>query len=46
MAFTELVLGFLRPVGIGSAAFFALLLAIRFGTPRRTPAVITRRHSR
>jgi len=46
MAFTQLLLGFLRPVGFGSAAVFALLFAIRFGTPRRTPAVITRRQPR
>lgn len=46
MAFTQLLLGFLRPVGIGTAAVFALLFAIRFGTPRRTPAVITRRQPR
>jgi hypothetical protein len=46
MAFTQFFLGFLRPVGIGAAAVFALLFAIRFGTRRRSPAVIRRRPSR
>ncbi len=43
MAFTQVFLGFLQPVAFGSAAVFALLLVIGLKTPRRSPALITRR---
>jgi hypothetical protein len=43
MAFTQLFLGFLQPVAVGSAAVFALFFLIGLKTPRRSPALITRR---
>lgn len=46
MAFTQLFLGFLQPVAVGSAAVFALLLVLGLKTPRRSPALITRRTTR
>ena len=46
MAFTQLFVGFLQPVAVGSAAVFALLLVIWLKTPRRSPSLITRRTTR
>lgn len=46
MAITELFVGFLQPVAVGSAAVFALFFVIGLKTPRRSPALITRRTSR
>jgi len=46
MAFTQLFVGFLQPVAVGSAVVFALFFLIGLKTPRRSPAVITRRTSR
>jgi hypothetical protein len=46
MAFTQLFLVFLQPVALGSAAVFALLLVLGLKTPRRSPALITRRTTR
>jgi hypothetical protein len=43
MVFTQLFVGFLQPVAVGSAAVFALFLVIGLKTPRRSPALITRR---
>ncbi len=46
MAFTQLFVGFLQPVAVGSAAVFALFFFIGLKTPRRSPAMITRRTTR
>ncbi len=46
MAFTQIFVGFLQPVAVGSAAVIALLFAIGLGTPRRSPVLATRRRSR
>jgi hypothetical protein len=46
MAFTQLFFGFLRPVALGSAAVFLLFFVIGLKTPRRSPAIITRRPPR
>lgn len=46
MAFTQLFLGFLQPIAVGSAAVFALFLVLGLKTPRRSPALITRRTPR
>jgi len=46
MAFTQVFVGFLRSVALGSAAVFALLLVIGLKTPRRSPALVSRRTSR
>jgi hypothetical protein len=46
MAFTQLFLGFLQPVALGSAAVFALFLVIGIKTPRRSPVLINRKPSR
>jgi hypothetical protein len=46
MAFTQLFLGFLQPVALGSAAVFVLLFIIGLRTPRRSPFLATRRTSR
>jgi len=42
MAFSQLFLGFLQPVALGSAAVFALLLVVRIRTPRRSSALMNR----
>jgi hypothetical protein len=46
MALTQVFLGFLQPVALGSAAVFALLLVLGLKPPRRSPALITRRTPR
>jgi hypothetical protein len=46
MAFTQLFLGFLQPVAVGSATVFALFVVIGLKTPRRSPVLITRRTTR
>ena len=46
MAFTQLFVGFLQPVAVGSAAVFALFFFIGLKTPRRSPALTTRKTSR
>jgi hypothetical protein len=46
MAFTQLFLGFLQPVALGSAAVFVLLFIIGLRTPRRSPVLATRKTSR
>lgn len=46
MPLTEVFIGFLQPVAVGSVAVFALLVAIGLKTPRRSPALATRRISR
>ncbi|HEY6371959.1 MAG TPA: hypothetical protein VIX37_15385 [Candidatus Sulfotelmatobacter sp.] len=43
MAITQVFLGFLQPVAFGAGAVFALLLVIGIKTPRRSPALVTRR---
>jgi len=46
MDISQLFLGFWQPVALGSAAVFALLFLIGIKTPRRSPALITRRPPR
>ena len=43
MSISQVFLGFLQPIALGSAAVFALLLVIHIRTPRRTPALVSRR---
>jgi len=43
MAFSQLFIGFLQPVALGSAAVLALFFALGLKTPRRSPALISRR---
>jgi hypothetical protein len=45
MAFSEVFLGFLQPVALGSVAVFVLFLFVHFRTHRRAPAFIDRRTS-
>jgi len=46
MAFTQVFLGFLQPVALGSATVFALFLVIGIKTPRRSPVLANRKPSR
>jgi len=43
MELSEVFLGFLQPVALGSAAVFLLLGILNITSPRRSPAVIARR---
>ena len=46
MGFTQLFLGFLQPVALGSAAVFVLIGIIGLKAPSRTGILVTRRTSR
>jgi hypothetical protein len=46
MGFTQLFLGFLQPVALGSAAVFVVLGVIGLRTPSRSGLLVTRRTSR
>jgi len=46
MDLSNVFVGFLQPVALGSAAVFVLLGIVRIRIPRRTPAFITRKTSR
>jgi len=46
MGLTQLFVGFLQPVALGSAAVFALIGIIGLRTPSRTGLLVTRRTSR
>jgi hypothetical protein len=46
MDFSQLFLGFLQPVALGSAAVFVLLCVIGLGTPSRSGLLVSRRTSR
>jgi hypothetical protein len=46
MALTQVFLGFLQPVAIGSGTILILLFLLGLKTPRRTPATIARRTQR
>jgi hypothetical protein len=46
MSFTQVFLGFLQPVALGSATVFALFLVIGIKTTRRSPVLVNRKPSR
>jgi len=46
MGFSQLFVGFLQPVALGSAAIFVLLFVIGLTTPSRSGLLVTRRTSR
>jgi hypothetical protein len=46
MAFSQLFLGFLQPVALGSGTVLFLLLFVHIRTPHRSPAVVNRQTSR
>jgi hypothetical protein len=46
MSFTQVFIGFLQPVALGSGTVFILLFILGLKTPRRSPATIARRTQR
>jgi hypothetical protein len=46
MGFSQLFLGFLQPVALGSGAVFILLFFVHLRTQRRSTVLVTRRTSR